>query len=407
MWVEICILIEILSFILNRYLVLRQRRAVLKATAPPKIFQDKITDEKFQQEKSYQLDKINFGIICSIIDIITTLPQIIYLGKCWDFCQYGGEITQSLIFMIVSSILGLFVSVPISYYSTFVIEEKYGFNKSTLKLWITDQIKSFAIGMVLQSILLSIIIFIYRKTGPKSVIIIQIFLVIFQLVMQVIYPIFILPLFTKLTPITEGPVFEGISKLCTETKFNAKQVYSADDSKRTNHTNAMVFGLFTKKIAFADKFLEDPKVDELVAIIAHEIGHSKHWHLFKQFIISQVSLLVALNALYLFMKSDSIFNEFGIQSKPLVVGLILLSTLQSPISILLALPLNMLSRHMEFQADAFAASQGLPIDSALINLATDNMDTIDDDPLYSAFTASHPTIPQRVEAARKILKKEQ
>lgn len=407
MWYAICNLLVVLSFFLSTYLTLRQRKTILRATEPPKIFKDKITDEKFQKEKAYQTDKINFALLQSVISFFLVLFKVKLIGTFWNFFNYGGEIIHSLIFLDVFDVIGTIIDLPFSYYSTFVIEEKYGFNKSTKKLWVTDILKSQAISLILTDILVPIIIFIFRKAGAKSVYIIQIVLVIIQLIMQVIYPILILPLFTKLTRITEGPVFEGINKLCEETKFNAKEVYSADDSKRTNHTNAMVFGLFTKKIAFADKFLEDPKVDQLVAIIAHEIGHSKHWHIFKQFIIAQIQFAIFFNVLYMFMSTDSIFIEFGVEDKPFIIGMFLFGILMSPIETLLDLPMNMLSRHFEYQADSFAAERNLPIDLALIDLATDNMDTIDDDPLYSAFTSSHPTIPQRVEAARAIMKKKE
>ena len=406
MWLLASIVIIILSSILDFYLTLRQRKTILKAQGPPEIYKSQFTDESFQKAKQYSIDKINFGIFSQIFEFITSIAQLFLLAPIWNFTAFfENEMIHSFIFMVFTDILSTIISLPLDYYADFVIEEKHGFNNSTIKLWVTDKIKSFLISTVLSAILIPILILIFNKSGPRFVIYAQICVVLLSLILNVIAPIFIIPLFTKLTPITEGPIFEALTSLCQKTNFNAKLIYEADDSKRSNHTNAMVFGICPKKIAVADTMITSSTPEKIAAVIAHEIGHDKGHHIWKQFLIGQFQLPPVLSLLYFIMTHDKPFIDFGFNDRPLIIGALLTQLIMLPVETLLQLPLNMLSRKMEREADKFSAEQGLPIGEALSDLARDNKIAIEPDELYSAFNNSHPTLSERIKFVNSIQQK--
>ena len=215
-----------------------------------------------------------------------------------------------------------------------------------------------------------------------------------------------MPLFTKLSPIEDGEIKDSIMKFAKETKFNIKEIYKTDDSKRSSKQNAFTFGIFTHKVALADTLIEKCTTDDIVAVLGHEIGHSKHHHIFKGVILNQINLGFILFSITKIMKSDSVFADFGFtDSKPLAIGMMLLSFLSIPITKVLNLPLNLLIRSFEYQADEFAARHGLKIDTALLKISNENKSAIESDPLYSALNESHPTLAQRIQRIHQIQSK--
>lgn len=402
-WESISICFVLFEFFYELYFEYRQYRHIKRQTEPAEIYRKDVSKESFQKSKDYELTLMRLQLPQSIISIILVLITICNLHKFWCFIKVKGEIIHTLILNILSTFFSTIINIPFSYYKTFVIDEKFGFNKSTKKLFFTDKIKSFLVGIVLESILYSIIIFIYRKFGENFIIIASIVIFALMIILQVLYPILIMPLFTKLSPIQEGEIKDSIMKLAKETNFNIKEIYQTDDSKRSTKQNAFTFGLFTHKVALADTLIEKCTTDDIVAVLGHEIGHSKHHHIFKSVILNQINLSIILFSIAKIMKSDSIFADFGFtDSKPLAIGMMLLSFLSIPITKVLNLPLNLIIRSFEYQADEFAARRKLKIDTALIKLCNENNSVIESDPLYSALNESHPTLAQRVQAIHKI-----
>lgn len=405
MFVEIalgCIIFEILF---ELYLDFRQLRHLKKSTKPVDIFQASIKEEDFKKSVAYQIDVIKFSIVTTIVSASILTPFIIkYL---WDLTSYGNEIVHSCLFMIFSSLIDVIISIPFSYYRKFVIEEKYGFNNSTIKLWVTDIIKSFLVEAIMSSILYSILIFLYNWAGPKFIPIAFVFFFAFVVILQVLYPIVIMPLFTKLSPLPDGDIKTAVNNLAEETKFNIKEIYQTDDSKRSSKQNAFMMGLFTHKVALADTLIEKCNCDEIKAVVGHEIGHSKHLHTWKLIFINQAAFTLTCFLLNITLKSDRPFIDFGFtDEKPFIIGFIISNLISSPLNALLTLPLNMLIRHFEYQADEYAASRGLKLEEALLKISTENKSEVEPEPLYSAFTDSHPTLYQRVVAIREIQKKQ-
>ena len=204
--------------------------------------------------------------------------------------KYQGEIVHTLIFIFTYNIITTVLSLPTSYYSTFVLEEKYGFNKSTVKLWVMDMLKGQALMVVFGAPLLSAFLAIVQKTGNSFFYYLWLFSVFVSLFAITIYPIFILPLFNKLSPLEQGPLKTGVENLAKRLKFPLNSLYVIDGSKRSAHSNAYFYGLPWKKhIVIYDTLIEKSETEEVVGVLAHELGHWSLGHTTKLLGISQVS----------------------------------------------------------------------------------------------------------------------
>lgn len=384
------------------YLHHRQRQKVIASTEAPEVFREFYTADEFSAAREYEMDKSFFKMISIFYSGIIWIVLIPLIPRLWKIIKIQGEYKKSVIFAILFASLILSSKIPFKYYNTFVLEEKHGFNKSTIQLFVMDNVKIFAILVVYLIILVPLFTKIYKVAGKYFVPIGCTVYIIIVVITQLIFPTFILPLFTKLTPLQEGPIFDAVMKLSNETQFPVTEMYSADDSKRSSHQNAMVFGLFTKKIAIADTLLNVSTPDTIAAVVGHEIGHSKHHHIIKIMGIEVAQALIVFGLLYIVMNTDKVFKDLGFDEKPFIVGLILFYYLYSPVDSLMQLPVNTCIRYFEFQADHYSASRGLPLDIALLKLAHDNKMAIEPDSLYFSFYHSHPTIPQRVKRIREI-----
>lgn len=200
-----------------------------------------------------------------------------------------GEIGHTLVFFFAFNLVTTVLSLPLSYYNTFVLEEKFGFNKQTLKLWITDMLKGQALGIALGGPLLAAFLKIIQKTGNQFFYYLWLFSIVVQVFAITIYPIVILPMFNKLSPLEAGPIKTGVEKLASNLKFPLDHIYSIDGSKRSAHSNAYFFGFPWKKhIVIYDTLIEKSEPEEVVAVLSHELGHWKLGHTTKLFGIAQV-----------------------------------------------------------------------------------------------------------------------
>lgn len=405
MYVEISFICCVFDIIFELFLDFRQLRHLQKQKKPVDIFQDSIKEDDFQKSVAYQVELTKFSIFTTLASF--SLLSLFLFKFLWTLTQYGNEIIHSCIFMVFNAFLSTILSIPFSYYRKFVIDEKYGFNNSTIKLFVSDIVKGFLVENILESILYSVLIFLYRWAGNKFIYLALLFIFGFIVLLQVLYPIFIMPLFTKLTPLPDGEVKTAIEGLAKETNFNIKEIYQTDDSKRSSKQNAFMMGLFTHKVGLADTLLEKCTPEEIKAVVGHEIGHSKHLHIWKMIFIAIANFALTCVILDYTLKSDKPFIDFGFtDEKPFIIGMVISMFMSTPLNHLLTLPLNMLSRHFEYQADAYAATRGLKIEEALLKISTENKSEVEPEPLYSAFCDSHPTLYQRVVAIRAIQKKD-
>jgi STE24 endopeptidase len=288
------------QYVFESFLSYRQYR-VLCETRPPKTLQNEIDQETFDKSQAYGRAKSKFGFISSLYSQVQNVLFIQYdiLPKLWALtggwlaryapARFSGEISHSVVFFFTFTLISQLLTLPFSYYGTFVLEEIFGFNKQTVKLWVTDMLKSQALMIGLGTPLLAAFLKIIQATGELFFAYVFVFMLAVQVFGITIYPIFILPLFNKLSPLEEGPLKSGVEKLAKRLEFPLHELYVIDGSKRSAHSNAYFYGLPWKKhIVIYDTLIQKSETEEVVAVLGHELGHWKMGHTTKIFGIAQV-----------------------------------------------------------------------------------------------------------------------
>lgn len=288
------------EYLLETFLTLRQYR-VLQKPVVPKVLEHEVSQEVFDKSQDYGRAKARYSLVNNLWGLVQNLAFIQFdvLPKMWDFAGdillrfapegFRGEISQSIVFVLAFVLVNQVLSLPSSIYHTFVLEEKYGFNKQTPKLFVTDLIKSNILSVVLIPPILAGFLTIIKKTGDQFFFYLWLFTSGLQAFMITVYPIFILPLFNKLSPLEEGELKTGVEALAASLKFPLHELYVIDGSKRSAHSNAYFFGLPWKKhIVIYDTLIEKSEKDEVIAVLAHELGHWHEGHTTRLFGITQV-----------------------------------------------------------------------------------------------------------------------
>ncbi|KAF2863520.1 hypothetical protein K470DRAFT_103714 [Piedraia hortae CBS 480.64] len=386
---------------------------VLKRTQIPKELANEIDRATYDKSQAYGRAKYWYAQASRLFGNIKNYTIIygnVYL-KLWTFSEgllrqfaparFQGEITHSLLFIFLYSWLETLLNLPFSYYHHFILEEKFGFNKLTLKLWIEDLLKTQALSLAFGVPIGSAFLKIIQKTGDAFFIYIWLFMLIIQLGAQTIYPIVIVPLFNKLTPLETGPLRDRVESLASKLNFPLKELYVIDGSKRSAHSNAYFAGLpWKKQIVIYDTLIDRSETEEVEAVLAHELGHWKKGHTTNLLLIASSHLFIIFGLFALFINNKSLYEAFGFKTKPIMIGFILFNEVLSPTESITKLLLNMWTRKMEFQADAFSKSLGYAkqLGRSLIKLQVQNLSAMDADPLYSAYHYSHPILTERLKA---------
>lgn len=412
-WKRLIVGFSVGQYLFEGFLSLRQYR-VLQQKKPPKVLESEVSQEVFDKSQAYGRAKAQFGFISGLYGQVQNLGFIYYdiLPKLWAVTGlwltrylpkgYTGEIVHTLVFFFTFNIITTILNLPTSYYSTFVLEEKFGFNKQTVKLWITDMLKGQALMIAFGAPLLSAFLAIVQKTGNGFFYYLWLFGVAVSVFMISIYPIAILPLFNKLSPLEEGPLKTGVEGLAKRLHFPLKELYVIDGSKRSAHSNAYFYGLPWKKhIVIYDTLIEKSEPEEVVAVLSHELGHWSLSHTTQLFGISQFHMLYLFTLFSVFINNRSLYQSFGFHKEfPIIIGFILFSDALAPMDTVVKLLMNILSRKFEFQADEFAVKLGYSKELAksLIKLQIQNLSTMDADWLYASYHFSHPILPERLGA---------
>ncbi len=284
------------------------------------------------------------------------LPKLWALTGVWltqyVSTKYSGEIVHTLIFFFTFNIITTVLNLPTAYYGTFVLEEKFGFNKQTVKLWVMDMIKGQALMVVFGAPLLSGFLAIVQQAGNQFFYYLWLFAIGVQMFAITIYPIFILPLFNKLSPLEPGKLKTGVEGLAKRLNFPLKELYVIDGSKRSAHSNAYFYGLPWKKhIVIYDTLIEKSETEEVVAVLAHELGHWSLGHTTKLFGIAQFHMFYIFALFSVFINNRSLYQSFGFHTEfPIIIGFILFSDALAPMDTVVKLLMNILSRTFEFQA---------------------------------------------------------
>lgn len=363
--------------------------------------------EKYQKSLDYQKDQTRFSFITAAFSFILSLGMLMFGGFGWVDSVlrpfFTSEIILALAFFGTIMIASDILTIPFQWYGTFVIEEKYGFNKTTVKTFIADKLKGYLLGALIGGALLSVLIYLINSIGPDFWIWFALLSAAFTLFMSMFYTSLILPLFNKLTPLADGELKTAIETFAKKVNFPLDNVFVMDGSKRSAKANAFFSGIGKKKkIVLYDTLINNHTTEELVAVLAHEVGHFKKKHIIWSYLISIVQIFFLL-----FILSKMVFNEnlsiaLGGSQQAIHLNLIAFTILFSPISAVTGLFMSMLSRKNEFEADAYAKEtfDGNALSNALKKLSVDSLSNLYPHPAYVFFHYSHPPLLQRLRALK-------
>ncbi|XP_072019048.1 CAAX prenyl protease 1 homolog [Amphiura filiformis] len=452
-------------YVWETYLSHRQIQVYKNTTEVPGPLKDVLDSETLEKARVYALDKESFGFWhdlygqfeSSVILVIGAIPYLWHVaGQVMSHFDYGSEyeITQSLVFLLLASIFSIITGMPWTVYRTFVVEQKHGFNNQTPGFFVKDQIKKFIVTQLIAMPITAAMLYIIKMGGQYFFIYTWLFTLVVSLVLITVYADYIAPLFDKYVPLPEGELRSEIEALAKSIEFPLYKLYVVEGSKRSSHSNAYFYGFYkNKRIVLFDTLLEDYTPadekkeeetketetkedvedetkeeteeasgetkeetkeekkkkgcnnDEVLAVLAHELGHWKLNHNLKNIIIGQVNLFLCFFLFALLIEKKVLYEAFGFyDSQPVLLGLVIIfQFVFSPYNELLSFCMTVLTRRFEFQADAFAKSlhKADKLRSALVKLHKDNLGFPVADWLYSTVHYSHPPLLERLAALGK------
>jgi STE24 endopeptidase len=403
----VLIFIVIASFLAGVFL--EYLNSTQRSEELPDDLKDIYDKEEYSKSVRYESIKQRFSLVRGLFSVLLLLAMLI-LGGFSVADEFARELSSdpvvvALIFfgiiMFASDLLGL----PFDWYGTFVIEEDFGFNKSTPWIFFTDKLKGWLIGIVIGGGLLSLITWFYYQTTDYFWVYALILISGFMIFMNLFYSSLIVPLFNKQTPLEEGELRDSISSMSEKAGFRLENVYVIDGSKRSTRANAYFAGLGKKKrIVLFDTLINDLSIPEITGVLAHEIGHYKKNHILSGMLISLVTTAVTLYLLSISVSDPALSAALGSEEPSFHIGLIAFGILYTPISAIFGLLANLMSRMNEYEADHFAA-QNHPakhLASALKKLSVKNLSNLKPHPLYVFVHYSHPPLLSRLRALKHI-----
>lgn len=377
------------------------------ASIPPE-FEGHIDAELLKKTSDYTVEKSRFSFINSIFDNIILLiflfGGLLNFYNSWIVSLQWHFILSGLAFFLCLIYAGTVISIPFRLYSTFKIENRYGFNTLTPGLWLTDFLKSILLSTVLTGILITVGLWLVRVSPDYWWLWVWVFFLCFSLFVMYISPYVIEPLFNKFTPVDDRELEDKIKDLAQKVGIKVSRIFRMDASKRSKHTNAYFTGIGrVKRIILYDTLLDLMDKNEVVSVLAHEIGHWKKKHILKRIIVSEAIAFVAIYVSFKILQSDFLLEVFSIESGSFFAKIVILGFIGG-IFLFPASPLfSYFSRKHERQADRFACEMtGNPesMATSLIKLSRDNLSNLHPHPLYAAFHYSHPPVVQRIREIR-------
>lgn len=397
----IIIFILVLDFVFERYLSFLNIQYSKKKL--PVVLQDIYDPEKYAKQQDYFRTNTRFGMLTSTISFLITLLMYSLGGFGWLDHFIGtyihNEILVSIVFFGVIYFVSDLLLIPFEWYDTFVIEERFGFNKVTPRLFVTDKLKGYLMTCIIGGGLLFLVIWIYTLTPEYFWLLAWGVITLFSLFMSMFYSEIIVPLFNKQTPLAEGELRAAIEKFADKAGFKLANIYVIDGSKRSTKANAYFTGLGPKKrIVLYDTLMDKMTTDEIVAVLAHEIGHYKHKHTLKNMAVNLPATLLLFFFFGYVLQSDVFAQALGGEKASFHLNALAFAILYSPVSFLLDIATNVLSRKFEYQADNYAKAYGYGglLISSLKKLSASSLSNLMPHPLYVFFYYSHPTLYQRV-----------
>jgi STE24 endopeptidase len=397
----VIIAILLVEFSLERYLTILNIKHSRKEL--PEVLSDIYDDKKYIRQQDYFRTNGRFGQLTATFSFIVVLLMYALGGFGWVDRMVqpwtDNPILQSLFFFGFLFIVNDIINIPFDWYHTFVVEERFEFNKVTPKIFIADKLKSWGLGIIIGGGILYLIVWIYTLTPQYFWFLAFGVTTFFSLIMGMFYSELIVPLFNKQTPLPEGELRTAIEEFASTVDFKLKNIYIIDGSKRSTKANAYFAGLGPRKrIVLYDTLLEQMNTEEIVAVLAHEIGHYKHKHVLKNYAFSLPFSLLLFYLLGWMLNSDVLAQALGGEKAVFHLNAIAFFTLYTPFSTMLDLAGNILSRKFEYQADAYATKYGFgnQLISGLKKLSAKSLSNLMPHPYYVFFNYSHPTIYQRI-----------
>ncbi len=371
----------------------------------PEILKDVYDAKKYRRQQEYKLENYRFGIITSTFSFILIISMLVFGGFAFAD-NLAGQISdhfilKPILFFAMLMFASDLLSTPFAVYDTFVIENKYGFNKTTPKVFVLDKIKGWLLGGIIGGGLFAIILWIYKLDPELFWLYAWLVVIAFSLFMNMFYSVLIVPLFNKQTPLEEGELKTAIMDFGQKAGFNISKIFVIDGSKRSTKANAYFSGMGPKKrIVLYDTLISEMTTDEILAVLAHEVGHFKHKHIYKSMFASIIETGVTLYIFGLFAGSDILSQALGVDEAGFHIAAIAFGIIYSPLTSILGIVSSVFSRKAEFEADNFAAKYGLAdsLISALKKLSSQNMGNLTPHPLVVFLSYSHPPVYDRVKS---------
>jgi len=366
-------------------------------------------EDEYFKSQAYQKVRSRFSFWTSAFSTILILV-ILYFGGFGYLDKLlapyvADPIIKSLAFFGVLFVLSDIINLPFTYYSTFVIEERFGFNKMTIKTFVVDKLKGYLLAIIIGGLLGYALMWIVIELGPDFWIYALILITVFTLLMNLFYTSLILPIFNKLSPLADGELKDKINAYAKKVDFPLDNIFIIDGSKRSTKANAFFSGLGKKKrIVLYDTLINDHSQEELVAVLAHEVGHFKRKHIVTGLILSVFQMGITFYVMSLLIFNSDLSTALGAEELSIHINFIAFGMLYAPISRVTGLFMNMLSRKNEYEADAFAVNSydAKPLMSALKRLSVSSLSNLTPHPFYVKMNYSHPTLLQRLEAMEKL-----
>lgn len=398
----VIISLVILSFIWDQLLSYLNRTQM--SPNIPAVLKGIYQEEEYAKQQDYQKTNSRFGLLSGSFSFVVTLLVLSFGVLGWLDTGLRESIHSDLLlplcFFGVILIVSQLISLPFDWYAVFTIEERFGFNKSTKRLFVVDTVKSLVLSVLLGGGILCLILLIYQYTTTWFWLLAWVIVTLFSLVMSVFYSEWIVPLFNKQTSLEAGELRDAIEAFSHKAGFGLKNIYVMDGSKRSTKANAYFTGMGKKKrIVLFDTLIQELTTEEIVAVLAHEIGHYKKKHIWQSLLLSTLSTGLTFYVLSLFLNNQALAAALGGEQASFHLGLAGFSFLFSPISELTGLLFNVISRKNEYEADAYAAGFGLgeALVSGLKKISVKALSNLNPHPWVVFWHYSHPTLLQRVE----------
>jgi STE24 endopeptidase len=367
--------------------------------------------EKYKKSQEYEKATSKFSFITSTFSVVLMFCLLWFGGFAWldNFIRTYTEnpIWMALLFFGSFGLIMDLITTPFSLYSTFVIEEKFGFNKTTYTTFFLDKLKGWLLALIIGGGLLALIVYIYMETGEWFWLLAWGAIGLFTIFMTMFYSNLIVPLFNKQTLLEEGDLRNAIEEFASKVGFQLKNIFVMDGSKRSTKANAYFTGLGAKKrIVLFDTLIKDHSKEELVGILAHEVGHYKKKHTISGTFISLAQTGLMLYILSIFIGNPVLSQALGAEQGSFHLGILAFGLLYSPLSLIIGIVMNMVSRKNEFAADRYAGENYQPeaLQTALKKLSVNHLSNLRPHPAYVFFHYSHPPLLQRLSALEKVKK---